>query len=51
MRVANANELARAIQTLFANEKKRQAMGEAGRTFIARHQGATQKILNLIRIL
>lgn len=49
MRVADANQLARAVQTLFANEKKRQAMGEAGRTFIARHQGATQKILNLIR--
>jgi len=50
MRVADVNQLARAIQTLFANEKKRQAMGEAGRTFIARHQGATQKILNLIRV-
>ncbi|HEY6280565.1 MAG TPA: glycosyltransferase N-terminal domain-containing protein, partial [Burkholderiales bacterium] len=49
MRVADANQLARTVQTLFANEKKRQAMGEAGRTFIARHQGATQKILHLIR--
>jgi 3-deoxy-D-manno-octulosonic-acid transferase len=49
MRVADAHELAGAIQTLFADEKKRHAMGEAGRTFIARHQGATQKIMNLIR--
>ncbi|MGH8753348.1 MAG: lipid IV(A) 3-deoxy-D-manno-octulosonic acid transferase [Burkholderiales bacterium] len=48
MRVADANQLARAIQTLFADKKKRQAMGEAGRAFIARHQGATQKILRLI---
>lgn len=47
-RVANANELARAIQTLFADEKKRQAMGKAGRAFIAVHQGATQKLLKLI---
>jgi 3-deoxy-D-manno-octulosonic-acid transferase len=49
MRVADAHELARAIQTLFADEKKRQAMGNAGRAFIATHQGATQKIMNLIR--
>ncbi len=48
-RVRDAAGLGNALKSLFADEAKRQAMGEAGRAFCAAHQGATQKILNLIR--
>ncbi|HSS47005.1 MAG TPA: glycosyltransferase, partial [Burkholderiales bacterium] len=48
-RVADAAELGSALKSLFADEVRRKAMGEAGRAFCAAHQGATQKILRLIR--
>jgi 3-deoxy-D-manno-octulosonic-acid transferase len=48
-RVLDAAGLGLALKSLFADEEKRKAMGEAGRAFCAAHQGATQKILNLIR--
>ncbi len=47
-RVRDAAELGSTVKTLFADEEKRKAMGEAGRAFCAKHQGATQKILKLI---
>ncbi|HMJ49271.1 MAG TPA: lipid IV(A) 3-deoxy-D-manno-octulosonic acid transferase [Burkholderiales bacterium] len=49
-RVADAAGLGDTLKSLFADEAKRKAMGEAGREFCAKHQGATQKILNLIRV-
>ena len=48
-RVQDAAALGPALKILFADEQKRKKMGEAGRAFCAAHQGATQKILNLIR--
>jgi 3-deoxy-D-manno-octulosonic-acid transferase len=48
-RVRDAAGLGDALKSLFADEEKRTAMGEAGRAFCAKHQGATQKILQLIR--
>ena len=48
-RLRDAAELGLALKTLFADEQKRKTMGEAGRDFCAAHQGATQKILSLIR--
>ncbi|HSS47010.1 MAG TPA: lipid IV(A) 3-deoxy-D-manno-octulosonic acid transferase [Burkholderiales bacterium] len=48
-RVTSAAELGEAIKTLFANAVRRKAMGEAGRVFCAAHQGATQRILRLLR--
>ncbi|HVS27112.1 MAG TPA: lipid IV(A) 3-deoxy-D-manno-octulosonic acid transferase [Burkholderiales bacterium] len=48
-RVTNVAELGEAIKSLFADAARRKVMGEAGRTFIARYQGATQRILRLIR--
>ncbi len=48
-RVRDAAGLGLALKALFADEARRKAMGEAGRAFCAAHQGATQKILNLIR--
>ena len=48
-RVQDAAALGLALKILFADEQKRKKMGEAGRAFCAAHQGATQKILNLIR--
>ena len=48
-RVQDAAGLGLALKILFADEQKRKKMGEAGRAFCAAHQGATQKILNLIR--
>ncbi|MGH8750254.1 MAG: lipid IV(A) 3-deoxy-D-manno-octulosonic acid transferase [Burkholderiales bacterium] len=48
-RVANIQELAQAIQSLFTDAAKWREMGIAGRAFCAVHQGATQKILRLLR--
>jgi 3-deoxy-D-manno-octulosonic-acid transferase len=46
--VADASELIDQAQTLLADETARLAMGAAGRTFAARHRGATRRTLELV---
>jgi 3-deoxy-D-manno-octulosonic-acid transferase len=46
--VGDAGELVAQAQALLADATERQAMGEAGRAFAARHRGATQRTLALI---
>jgi len=46
--VGDAGELVAQAQALLADAAERQAMGEAGRAFAARHRGATQRTLALI---
>jgi 3-deoxy-D-manno-octulosonic-acid transferase len=48
-RVINAAELGEAVKSLFASSRRRKAMGDAGRAFCSTHQGATQKVLKLLR--
>jgi 3-deoxy-D-manno-octulosonic-acid transferase len=48
LKVADATELIDQAQTLLADETARLAMGAAGRTFAARHRGATRRTLELV---
>lgn len=48
LRVQNAEELALAINRIFANPHELKQMGEAGLTFVRANQGATAKALAII---
>jgi 3-deoxy-D-manno-octulosonic-acid transferase len=43
-RVADADELSRAVRDLLSDPARRRAMGDAARTFHAAHQGAVQRL-------
>jgi len=43
-RVADADELARAVRDLLSDPDRRRAMGDAARTFHAAHRGAVQRL-------
>ncbi|HET9700107.1 MAG TPA: lipid IV(A) 3-deoxy-D-manno-octulosonic acid transferase [Burkholderiales bacterium] len=47
-RVADAAELGEALNRLLRDENARQAMGQAGLAFAARHRGATARILRMV---
>jgi len=47
-RVANAEDLARAVKQLYRNPEQRRLMSEAGWHFNQAHQGATQKAMALL---
>ena len=47
-RVADGGELARAISALLGDTAAREAMGEAGFAFAARHRGATDRVMGLL---
>jgi 3-deoxy-D-manno-octulosonic-acid transferase len=47
--VTDADEMARAICDLLSDPSRRQAMGDAARTFHAAHQGAVQRLWNWLR--
>jgi 3-deoxy-D-manno-octulosonic-acid transferase len=47
--VADADEMARAICDLLSDPLRRQAMGDAARTFHAAHQGAVQRLWSWLR--
>lgn len=47
-RVPDANALLRAAAELLSDEATRRRMGEAGRAFCARHQGATERLVAII---
>ena len=46
--VVDAADLARQVATLLADETARAAMGEAGKSFAARHRGATARTMELL---
>lgn len=46
--VPDADELARALQTLFQNPARMSEMGTAGMDFVSANQGATERALSLI---
>ena len=48
-RVADADELARAVRDLLSDPARRRAMGDAARTFHAAHQGAVQRLWNWLQ--
>ena len=48
LRIADANELLRAVRGLLGDAAKRQTMGEAGRTFCAAHRGATASTMKVV---
>ncbi len=48
-RVADGTELGREIETLLGDAAARDAMGQAGREFAARHRGATERVLRLLQ--
>jgi 3-deoxy-D-manno-octulosonic-acid transferase len=47
-RVRDAAELVREAARLLSDAPLRRAMGEAGRTFCARHRGATERVVELV---
>lgn len=48
LRVADSGELVLAVSELLADASRRARMGEAGRSFVARHRGATARTLEMI---
>lgn len=50
VRVNDAAQLVAKLQSLLADPARRSAMSEAGRQFTARHRGATERTLALLRI-
>lgn len=46
--VADGGELAQAISALLGDTAAREAMGEAGFAFTARHRGATERVMGLL---
>ncbi len=48
VRVANEKELVRELQGLLRNPERLSGMGRAGREFSRRHQGATEKVMDLL---
>ena len=49
IRVADAAELIRMIESLLHDQERRHAMAEAGKRFTDAHRGATEKTLDLLR--
>jgi len=49
LRVATADELMQEARRLLDDAGAARRMGEAGLAFVKAHQGATQRVLNLIR--
>lgn len=48
LRVQSARELVGEAVALLSSPERRETMGEAGKTFAGRHQGATQRIMVLV---
>ena len=48
-RVADADEMARAVSELLSDPSRRQSMSDAARTFYAAHQGAGQRLWNWLQ--
>ena len=48
-RVADVDEMTRAIRELLSDPSRRQAMSDAARTFHAAHQGAVQRLWDWLR--
>jgi len=49
VRVQDATELARAVQSLFSHPEQMAGMGEAGKIFVSANRGATERALTHIR--
>jgi 3-deoxy-D-manno-octulosonic-acid transferase len=50
LRVSGPEEMFRAATELFAHPERARAMGEAGRTFMAAHRGATLRTVELLAL-